>query len=288
MNRKKRSWSHFLHKIRFRYKVTVLNENTLEEFWHIRLSRISVFLYTSLFVLVTFVLLTLLIVFTPLKFYLPGYSGFGSRSEIINESMQVDSLISQMQLQATYLEVLKSIISGEIKNDTLPSLDSVTLQERAELMMEKSKAEQAFVENFEREERFSLTTLISPENPQVFVFFKPTSGIISSSFNRSEGKYGISILTASNESVVSVLEGTVVYAAFTFDFGWVMHIQHPDNYLSIYKNNSLLLRKPGDLVKAGEVVAFTGPTANRGSSDHFVFQLWKQGQPINPEDVILF
>ncbi len=286
--KKSNKWSHYLQKIRFKYKITILNENTLEESWHVRLSRFSVFLYASLFLMITFSILTALIVLTPMKFYLPGYNSSGDRSAIIGEAMLVDSLLKQMDLQEKYLEVLKSIINGEIKKDSLPSLDSISLKERAELLVEKSKAEKEFVEKYERDEKYNLSSLINPENENVFVFFKPVTGVISSSFNPTERQNGISILTTSNESVVSVLAGTVIYAAFTFDFGWVIQVQHVDNYISVYKNNTQLIKKPGDRVWAGEVIGYTGEPAEKKSNKHFYFELWKLGKPINPEEVIIF
>jgi len=178
MKKKNNSWSHFLQKIRFKYKITVLNENTLEESWHVRLSRFSVFLLASLFTFITFLTLTLLIVFTPIRYYLPGYIGSGDRTAIIGEAMKIDSLLQEMSLHTAYLDMLKSIISGEIRNDSLPSLDSITLKERAEVLMERSKAEREFVDRFEREEKFNLSALTVSENPNIFVFFKPVSGII--------------------------------------------------------------------------------------------------------------
>lgn len=287
MKKKKSEWTQFLHKIRFKYRVTVLNENTLEESWHVRLSRFSVFLLSSLFVFLTFSILTALIVLTPIKFYLPGYSS-GNRGVIIDESMQVDSLLIHMELQAKYLEVLKGIISGDMPADSLPDKDSVTLKERAEVLIERSKAEQEFVSRYEEEEKFSLSSLGYREIDDVFVFFKPTSGVISTQFNPEDGLFGVSILTATNVSVVSVLEGTVVNTSLTFDKGWVIQIQHNENYLSIYKNNNKLLKKPGDIVKAGEVIAFTGESSEKKTGNQFYFELWKQGKPINPEDVIIF
>lgn len=286
MKKKLSNWTQFLHNLRFKYRVTVLNENTLEESWHIRLSRMSVFLLSSLFVVITFTLLTLLIVYTPIRYYLPGYNSGPDRSGIIGESMKVDSLLSQVELQATYLEVLKGIITGDIERESSPVKDTATLKERAEIRMEKAKAEKEFVEKYEKEEKFNLSSLNYRETQNVFVFFKPTSGVISSSFDAREQKYGISILTTSNESVVSVLQGTVILTAFTFDFGWVIQIQHDENYISVYKNNTMLLKRSGDMVRAGEAIAFTGDSGKTGN--HFWFELWKQGKPVDPEEVIIF
>ena len=112
--------------------------------------------------------------------------------------------------------------------------------------------------------------------------------VISTSFNLAEHQFGINLITSSNESVVSVLGGTVVYAAFTFDFGWVIQVQHENNYLSVYKNNTRLLKKVGDEVKAGESIAITGDATGKNTGSQFYFELWKQGKAVNPEDVIIF
>lgn len=288
MKIKKNKWKNFFRKIRFQYRISILNENTLEESWHVRLSRFSVFLYFSFFILLTFIILAAIIIFTPLKYYLPGYGSPDDRMEIINKSIQVDSLLNEMQMQATYLELVKGIISGDIKHDSIPMNDSITLKERAEIFMDKSKSEKEFIEHYEAEEKYNLSSLSYKEVERVLVFFKPAKGVISSSFNPDDKMYGISIVTAPHEAVVSVLAGTVIYTSYSFSDGWVIHIQHEDNYVSIYKHNTQLLKKTGEIVKAGEVIAFTGDETAIKSANHCYFELWKQGKPVNPEELILF
>ena len=275
--------------MRFKYRVSILNENTLEESWHIRLSRFSVFLFGSTLVIVTFIVLTILIFTTPISRYLPGYGADGNRTQIIQESMRADSLRRQLDLQAGYLGIVKGIINGSIKPDSIAKLKPEDLKEEAQEIVEKSDKEKEFVENFEKQEKYNLGSLESKPNEDMFVFFRPTSGVISSTFDVAEKQFGISMITSPHESVVSVLEGTVVYAAFTFDFGWVIQIQHDDNYVSIYKNNTQLLKKVGDTVRAGESIALTGEAAaGKKTGTQFFFELWKQGKPINPEEVIIF
>lgn len=288
MKKKRVNLRSFFQKLRFQYRVSVLNENTLEESWHIRLSRLSVLIYASSLIITTFILITILIFTTPIRFYLPGYGDSGNRGRIISESMYTDSLLQEIELQSGYLTVLKKVIEGEIKPDSVATLDSAQMKQVAVEYLEKSKAEKEFIEKFEREEKYNLSTIQSETNQNIYVFFRPTKGVISSSFNLSERQYGINIITSPNESVVSVLAGTVVYAAFTFDFGWVIQVQHEDNYLSIYKNNTRLLKKAGDKVKAGEGIAVTGEKAESKTGTQFYFELWKQGKPVNPEDVIIF
>lgn len=288
MKKKKFSLRSMFQKLRFQYRVSVLNENTLEESWHIRLSRLSVLIYGSALVLITFILLTVLIFTTPIRFYLPGYGDSGNRGRIISQSMYTDSLLNKIELQSGYLAMLKDIIAGEVKVDSIVSLDSTEMVNTAKEYLNKSKKEKEFVEKFEREEKYNLTTIESKSNENMYVFFRPTKGVISSTYSLSEKQYGISIITSPNETVLSVLAGTVVYAAFTFEFGWVIQVQHENNYLSIYKNNTQLLKKVGDNVKAGEGIAITGGNNRDKSGIQFYFELWKQGKPVNPEDVIIF
>ena len=278
----------FIAKLRFKYRVSILNENTLEESWHVRLSRFSVFMLGSTFILVTFVLLTILIFTTPISRYLPGYGETGNRSNIIKESMRTDSLVQQVDLQEGYVDIIKGIITGKMDPDSITSLDSIALKQRARILMEKSKREKTFVENFEKEEKYNLASIDTKPTENSYVFFRPTRGVISSSFNLGEEKYGIYLITSPNESVVSVLGGTVVYAAFTFDYGWVVQVQHENNYLSIYKNNTRVLKKVGDEVKAGESIAITGDATGKKAGSQFYFELWKQGKPVDPEEVIIF
>lgn len=279
----------FLHKMRFQYRVSVLNENTLEESWHIRLSRLGVLIYASALVLITFTLLTVLIFTTPIRYYLPGYGESGNRGKIIAESMYVDSLQHQIELQQGYLDIVKNIIQGKVKPDSIASLDSTQLKETAHDYLEKSKKEKKFTEEFEKAEKYNLSSTYQKEKDNnIYVFFRPAKGVISSSFDPANKQYGISIITSANETVLSVLEGTVVYAAFTFDYGWVIQVQHPDNYVSIYKNNTRLLKKVGDNVRAGEGIAITGDPAGNKTGEQFYFELWQQGKPVNPEDVIVF
>lgn len=274
--------------MKFRYRVSVMNENTLEETWYLRLSRISIFLYSSFLIFLTFTVLALIIVYTPLKYYLPGYGSPDERLDIINKSLQVDSLLYQMEIQATYLDIVKGIVAGDIITDSLQISDSVSLRDRAEDLMEKSKAEQEFVDRYEEEEKYNLSALSHENVKSILVFFKPTKGVITSLFNPKEKAYGVSLVTTPHEAVVSVLAGTVVFTSYSVDYGWVMHVQHEENYLSIYKNNTQLLKKPGDHVKAGEVIAFTGEDKEIKTGNHFYFELWQLGKPINPEEMIIF
>lgn len=286
--KKNQNWTSFLSKMRFRYRISVMNENTLEESWFVRLSRFSVFLWMSLLIFVTFIALTLVITFTPMKYYLPGYIGDNTRSNTINESMTVDSLLQEVKLQSTYLDMISDVIAGRVKPDSVADLDSVALKERAQVKLDKREEEANFVSSYEEAEKYNLASLSTQQNDNIYVFFKPVSGVISMPFDLEENHYGISIVTSSNETVVAVLMGVIINTSYTFDSGSVIQVQHDNGYVSIYKNCTALLKKVGDQVRAGEAIAFTGDSKTNGNISNFEFQLWRQGKPVNPEDLIVF
>ena len=202
--------------------------------------------------------------------------------------MRADSLVQQVDLQEGYIDIVKGIIAGKTKPDSIVSLDSIALKQRAKVLLEKSRRETEFCKKFEKDEKYNLASIDSKPTESTYIFFRPSRGVISSSFNLSDHQFGIYMITSPNESVMSVQDGTIVYEAFTFDFGYVIQVQHENNYLSIYKNNTRVMKRVGDEVKAGECIAITGDASGKKSGSQFYFELWKQGKPIDPEEVIIF
>ncbi len=283
---KKTHYKSFLQKLRFRYKISVLNENTLDEVWYIRLSRLRVFLLSFLLFVALFALNTFLLVKTPLKKFTPGYLDSEIQTELIAESIKLDSLLSEIHKQEEYINAVRSLMTGNIKIDAIVPIDSIVLKERERTFIEKSKAEKKFSENFESEEKYNLSVLDTKDNRNLMVFSPPVNGIITEIFQLKK-HYGIDIATSLNESVVAVAEGTIILAEYTLNEGYIIQVQHANNYISIYKQNSTLLRRVGDKVKAGETIAIVGadPVSEKGELH---FGLWHEGNPLNPESYIVF
>lgn len=277
-----------MQKMRFKYRISIVNENTLEESWYTRLSRFNVMLFGVAFFLGTFILLTLIIFLTPLRFYLPGYQDSGNRLTIIQQSHRIDSIEREINLMDAYLMVLKDNLSEASKPDAVVPLDSVSLKERASVLVEKTKREEEFVKRYEEIEKYNLGVMTPKSSEKMYVFFRPVSGVVASTYSPKEGEFGIKIITAPQETVKSVQEGRVVFTGYTFYNEWVIQVLHDNNYLSIYKNNQRLLKSTGEFVKAGESIAVTGAEDDKDTSKFFYFELWRNGNPINPQDVITF
>ena len=117
-----------------------------------------------------------------------------------------------------------------------------------------------------------------------FILFQNQS--ISQKFNIKEKHYAIDIVAPKDAPVKATADGTVIFSEWTSDTGYVIIIDHSNNFLSVYKHNALLTKDQGELVKAGEVIAQVGDTGEFSTGPHLHFELWSDGYPINPSSFI--
>ena len=277
----------FFQRIRFKYRVSVLNENTLEEAFHLRLSRLSVFLVTCTFALLSFMILSLLIFFTPIKHFLPGFADSSIRSELITETMRVDSLTQTLALQQTQMGVIKDILAGNITLDSVDT-DSLEVKNWVNLSLDKSKDEKAFCAQFEQEEKYNLGSIALPKEEVVEVFVRPVKGVVTQNFAPKMNQYGVELATSPDEAVLAVLKGTVVLVDYSLKFGYIIGIQHENGFFSIYKNNERVLKQVGQDVRVGEVIGIVGGAGKQSTDSYLHFELWQKGKPVNPSDYIIF
>jgi len=277
----------FWKKMRFKYKLSFLNENTLEEVFTFHLSRLSGVVSLAAFVVFLITLTSIVIIKTPIRNYLPGYLDSEIRQEIIVNALRADSLQQQLSVQKKYLNNVSSILRGDMQVDQVRQIDSI--KNSSTVSLEKSKQTAEFVRGYEEEEKYNLNnTQTSQVHSDNVFFYKPVKGIISSGFNAQEKHYGIDIAAAPKEPVLAAMKGTVFYAGFDANFGYVIQIQHSNGYVSVYKHNALLLKKEGDDVNAGEVIALVGNTGNLSNGDHLHFELWYKGKAVDPGAYINF
>ena len=211
------------------------------------------------------------------------------RQAIVNEALRIDSLEQVFELQNKYITNLQDIIAGTVSIDTVYSIDSLA-RVRSELLMERSEREENFMRQYEEAERYNITSQSQPVNDVLSIsIFRPTAGLVSQSYNALEQHLGVDIAASPNQSVVSVMDGTVLMSTYTSEMGYTICIVHPGELISIYKHCESLLKKTGDRVKQGDVVALVGRgTDGVTQGSHLHFELWYQGQPLDPEKYILF
>ena len=277
----------FWKKMRFKYKLSFLNENTLEEVFAIRLSRLSGLLTLLAFAAFLIALTSIVIIKTPIRNYLPGYLDSEIRQAMIYNALKVDSLQQQLNIQSKYLNNVNAILRGDMEVDEILQQD--TIVDNSNINLEKSKQTEEFIHNYEEEERYNLSATQNPQFlPDNLYFYKPVKGLVSSVFNVRENHFGIDIAAKPNESVLATMKGTVIYTGFDANFGCVIQIQHSNGFVSVYKHNALLLKKEGNEVNSGEVIALVGNTGNLSTGEHLHFELWYKGKAVDPCEYINF
>ena len=277
-NVKKKS---FWKRIRFKYKLSFINESTLDEVFSFRVSQLWFFSAVCLFAL------SLIIITTPIRNYLPGYLDAEVRREIVQSAIKADSLDAALKLQQRYLSNVTAIITGKMKPDSIHAVDSSSYI-NADYNIPRSKDEAAFVKKYEEEEKYNLSSSGAPRLTENAFFYKPVNGVISSRYNIEKRHYGVDLVAGVKESVVSTLEGTVIYTGNDPAFGNVIAVQHKNGFTSVYKHNDMLLKDVGDHVVAGEAIALVGNTGRLSTGPHLHFELWYRGTSVNPEEYIAF
>ena len=281
-NRRKLFWRNF----KFKYKLTIINENTLEEVVGLHVSKLNGVSVLLCAVTVIFLIAATIIAFTPLRNYLPGYMNSEVRELVVTNALRVDSLQQLLNRQNHYIMNIQDIFSGKVSTDTVSSIDSLTMI-RSEELMERTEAEELFRKQYEESERYNLTTMDNAPLTTGLVFYRPTRGMISSEFEANKKHFGIDIAASPNESVLAVLDGTVILSTYTAETGYVIQVQHAQNIVSVYKHCGSLLKKAGDTVKAGEAIALVGNTGENTTGPHLHFELWSKGRALDPSKYIV-
>jgi len=155
--------------------------------------------------------------------------------------------------------------------------------------MKLAPADSVFRKKFEQSE-LSLITLTGSKYRELreTFFFTPITGVISDRYDVKKGHYGIDIVAKTNEPVKCIADGTVIMASWTQDAGYVIVIQHRGNLISLFKHNAELLKKVGNFVNAGEIISIVGNTGEMTNGPHLHFELWYNGNSLNPEEFVTF
>lgn len=276
-----------IKRLKNKYRLVILNDASFEERFSYRLSPLNLLTLILSFVVVLIVLVSVVIIYTPLRESIPGYTDVSLREDLTTMVFRTDSLESELLRNSAYLRNIQGALKGELPL----SKDSIYNANQEVILLEnplvKSKEDSMLREYVEREDSYSLTDDKENISKQIY-FFAPLKGIITNEFDPSKEHFGIDVVAPKDEAIKATLDGTVVFAEWTVETGYVIQLQHANNIVSNYKHNSVLLKKVGDEVKAGDVIAIIGNSGELSSGPHLHFELWKEGKPINPKEFINF
>ena len=267
-------------KLRSKYRLVIIDDSNFEEKLSLKLSRLNVFVvvgFGSLFIIAGTILL---IALTPLREYIPGYSSTELKRMGYNTAVKLDSLEEQLVYLDSYLLNLKRVLNDELDVDSVYSIPQITPVEVGNLGV--SPKDSMLRAQVEAEEMYNLNIVFERDALSGFAFFRPVNGKLIRNYDPQKKHWDIQIETIGAESVKACLNGTVLLSEFTGS-GYLIMIQHESNLVSVYKNVSSVLKKQGDLVRSGEVIGLLG---NVEQDDIFAFEMWHQGNAVNPLNFI--
>jgi murein DD-endopeptidase MepM/ murein hydrolase activator NlpD len=287
VDNKKKKKGKLKQKLTDKYRLVVLNEDTFEERFSLKLSRLNVFVLGGLLSFLLILVTTFIITFTPIKEFIPGYSSTDLKIKATKLAFQTDSLKRKLDVMHDYTRALQPILMGKIEPDII---DSIEIEAGKTIIIDSllsaSKEDSIFREKIESQDRFPIQNNAAT-NVKI-VFFAPLTGSISQNFDAKSKHLAVDIVAKSGTPVKATADGTVIFSGWNTETGYVIILKHAYDYISVYKHNGTLLKEQGDFVKSGEVIASVGSTGELTTGPHLHFELWSGGYAVNPTNLIDF
>jgi murein DD-endopeptidase MepM/ murein hydrolase activator NlpD len=231
---------------------------------------------------------TILIAFTPLREYIPGYPTGKMRKMLIRNVLVVDSLEQEIQRRDKYFLDFRAMLAGETTSDT--TVKHIAALRPDQVQFNKINHDSLFKDEI-AQEQVNLGINLPPSSKggvAGLLFFPPLSGMLTGKFDISNRHFGVDIVGKLNSRISAALDGTVIFAGWTIDTGYVIYLQHEQNLITVYRHNAELFKIQGDKVRAGEAIAIMGNSGKETTGPHLHFEMWLNGISINPEDYIKF
>ena len=287
MDNKAKKKGKLKQKLTDKYRLVVLNEDTFEERFSLKLSRLNVFFWGGVLSFLLILITTFIITFTPIKEFIPGYSSTALKIKATKLALQTDSLQRKLAIMHDYTKALQPILTGEIEAEIIDSLDIETNKiVIIDSLLNASREDSIFREKIESQDRFPIQN--NAETNVKIVFFAPLTGSVSQDFDAKTKHLAVDIVAKKGTPVKATADGTVIFSGWNTETGYVIILKHAYDYISVYKHNGTLLKEQGDFVKSGEVIASVGSTGELTTGPHLHFELWSGGYAVNPINLIDF
>lgn len=279
----------FWQKYRSKYRLTILNDTTLEEVFWVRLSRINIASILGVSSIVFAIILYALIAYTPLREFIPGFPDGETHKNIIDNVYRLDSVEQTLELNQQYIENIKTILNGDLPKNYMnksSAKDSISISQDS-ISLSLSEKDSLFRMKIEQENEFDLLSA-NIDIKESLNLFPPIHGIATNQFQPTSKHFGIDIVTKKSKDVFSCYNGTVISASWTIEMGYVVQIQHPNDLISVYKHLKEISIKQGDKIRTGKRIGTIGDAGTLSTGPHLHFEIWENGNPINPAQLINF
>ena len=270
------------------FRLVILNEETFEERFAMRLTRLNVFVAGSLLAIFLVGISIFIISYTPLKEYIPGQASIALQKKAVALDFKTDTLETSVNINDQYIESVKRVLRGDVSVEDFNKDSIITAAELdvSDLQLGPSKEDSLLRAKVEKEDKYNLFEKATLGVN--LVLFPPATGPVSSDFSIEEKHYAVDIVLSTGTPIKATAAGRVLFSEWTYETGYVIIVDHGNSLLSVYKHNSSLTKSQGDFVSAGEVIAMSGGSGELSSGPHLHFELWSNRYPINPNEFIEF
>ncbi|MDR3287653.1 MAG: M23 family metallopeptidase [Prevotellaceae bacterium] len=272
-----------------KYRFSIYNDTDYEQVWKARLSGWLVLSVVIPVIAAVFFLFFLFIAYTPVRNLIPGYPTNSTRQKIISNAEKLDSLENAIASWEGYFNSIQSFVTGETdsiinENLNVDSLINTPGATEYTLLPEDS----IFRSEIEQEEIARLSVKNKSPIFENMYLYPPLKGEITTLFDANKKYFGIDIKATTSPIVTATLDGMIIFSGWTFNDNYVVQIQHNNNLISIYKGNATVIKSVGERVNAGEAIANVGTNTNPAKNNVLHFELWQNGIPIDPTTYIHF
>ena len=277
-----------------KFRFVVLNDETFEEKFSLTLTRMNVWIFVSTIAVVLIMLTASAIIYTPLKYFIPGFGDYNYRSQIVALTFRTDSMENALQQRALWLDDISNVVNGKTDTSAKKVPGAATSRKDTSIHLgEPTDEEKQLRKDVDEEQSYALSYKIDKKEGakaqlNEFHFFPPVGGYVTDEYDPKKEHYGIDIAAPADAPVKATLDGTVISAGWNYETGYVIAIQHKDNIISIYKHNAKIFKNVGNFVKAGDVIATVGSTGELSTGPHLHFEIWHNGVSLNPKDYVIF
>ncbi len=268
-----------------RFRLSFINENTFNTIWTIRFSRVRIIFAVIIILIAITSMVSMLILFTPVRTLLPGYLKESQRQQVIASSLRVDSLLTHTELNSSYIANLRRILNMPDDTINLAAAMAADSVFSIDSLRPASDVEKQFVRQFDEQEKFNIKVL-SPIAAEGLDFFPPVAGPYTTS-QRDEQATSITLTCAPQTPITAVLDGSVIDCYKIYGKDYTVIIQHPNGFVSKYTGISSVFVNPGEKVESGTPIGITGNNTAHDATQVFL-ELWNKGTKLNPWDYIPF
>ena len=226
--------------IKHPHRFVVMDTQTFKEKFSFQLSGANLFVAAGITFIVLILLTAVIIAFTPLRQWIPGYTDTRAGEQTYENARRVDSLETRLVQQEWMIRAMRAVLSGE---DLGPEADSLRHDTTATLSAmaaayHRSREDSLLRREVEQEDsRYQLKSAAPPVSETssaiMHLFFAPLKGKILNPYDAAGHHYGVDISGTLSQSVNAAYGGTVVSAVFTADAGYIITLQHPGNVITV-------------------------------------------------------